>query len=365
MQGARGLAARASGVLVVLVAAVAPLLRLLTARARRRGRTGGPGAQVVRADDGTALHVEVDGDPHAPLTVVLVHGFTARLAEFDPQRAALRSRVRARVVLYDQRGHGRSGWGKTTNATFEQLGRDLATVLDATTPRGPVVLVGHSMGGMTVLSLARQRPELFGKRVTGVFLLATSAGELTSHGVAGLWLRLLTRTRLLSLYLRWLRLVAPVVERARVRGSAAGRLFVRHYLFGRDDADPELVHEVQQMVEETSLTITTAFYAAFVAHDARDTLPVLRRVPVTVLVGTDDRLTPLEHSRRLVEVVDNADLVVVPGAGHTVNVTRPDVVNEAMLDLLARAERHRADQSRVALHRSDLSVADESSRATG
>ena len=351
MRRARGLAGRVTGTLVVLVAAVAPLLRLLTDRARRRGRAGGSGAQVVRAEDGTTLHVEVDGDPHAPLTVVLVHGFTARLAEFDAQREALRSR--ARVVLYDQRGHGRSGWGKAQNATFEQLGRDLATVLEATTPHGPVVLVGHSMGGMTVLSLASQRPELFGERVVGVFMLATSAGEVVSHGVAGIWLRLLTRTGLLGLYLRWLRLIAPVVERARVRGTAAGRLFVRHYLFGRDDADPELVREMQEMVEETSLTITTAFYAAFVAHDARDALPVLRRVPVAVLVGTHDRMTPLEHSRRLVEVVDNADLVVVPGAGHIVNVTRPEIVNETMLDLLARAERHTADQDSADRHRAE------------
>ena len=71
-----------------------------------------PGSRTVTTDDGVPLHVEVDGDENAPLTVVLSHGFTARLAEWELQRAALRDR--ARLVLWDQRGHGRSGWTPLT-----------------------------------------------------------------------------------------------------------------------------------------------------------------------------------------------------------------------------------------------------------
>ena len=89
-------------------------------------------------------------------------------------------------MLWDQRGHGRSGWTQLTAATIDRTGRDLGEVLDATTPTGPVVLAGHSMGGMSILALARQRPELFGDRVVGVFLLATSAGGLVETGLLGL-----------------------------------------------------------------------------------------------------------------------------------------------------------------------------------
>ena len=90
------------------------------------------GPDVVVADDGARLHVELDGDPAADVTVVFVHGFTARLEEFFLQREALRGR--ARLVLYDQRGHGRSGWGDVRGATIDQLGRDLAAVLDRWAP---------------------------------------------------------------------------------------------------------------------------------------------------------------------------------------------------------------------------------------
>src|SRR6059058_4821257 len=158
------------------------------------------GSRTVRTDDGVDLHVEVEENADTDLTVVLAHGF------------------RARLVLFDQRGHGRSSWTKLTKATIDRTGRDLGEVLDATTPEGPVVLAGHSMGGMSIMALARQRPELFGTRVVGVFLLATSAGGLVETGLFGHLVKLVRRLGLLPLYLRLLQLFAPLLEQFRRRG---------------------------------------------------------------------------------------------------------------------------------------------------
>jgi pimeloyl-ACP methyl ester carboxylesterase len=301
--------------------------------------TGGSPARstTVAAEDGVPLHVELDGDPDAALTVVLTHGFTASLGEWETQVPTLRDR--ARLVLWDHRGHGRSGWTRLTRATIDQTGRDLGAVLDAAAPSGPVVLAGHSMGGMSIMALARQRPELFGTRVVGVFLLATSAGGLVRTGLLGRWIRLLRGLRLLPLWLALLQKVAPLLERVRRRGSAAGRWFVRRYLFGRDDADPAQVRQVQDLLERTPYPVTMAFYAAFLDHDEEASLRVLRRVPVTVVAASHDRLTPARHGRRMADLLgDAAELVVVPGAGHAVNLTRPDVVNAAFLALLDRAD---------------------------
>ncbi|WP_233488849.1 alpha/beta hydrolase [Blastococcus sp. TF02-9] len=289
----------------------------------------------MRTDDGVDLHVEVDGAEDAPLTVILSHGFTARLAEWELQRTALRDR--ARLVLWDQRGHGRSGWTPLTRATIDRTGRDLGQVLDAVVPTGPVVLAGHSMGGMSVLALARQRPELFGSRVVGVFLLATSAGGLVETGVLGRLVKLVRRAGLLPLYLRGVQLAAPALERLRWRGSPFGRWFTRRLLFGRDDADPARVRLVQRLLEETPYPVVAAFYATFLDHDETAALEVLARVPVTVVAATHDRLTPAAHGRRIAEAV-GAELVVVPGAGHSVNLTRTPVVDRAFLDLLDRVE---------------------------
>jgi pimeloyl-ACP methyl ester carboxylesterase len=296
-----------------------------------------PGSRTVTTDDGVPLHVEFDGKLEAPLTVVFSHGFTARLVEWEFQRAALRDR--ARLVLWDQRGHGRSGWTKLTSATIDRTGRDLGQVLDAVAPTGPVVLVGHSMGGMSVMALARQRPELFGTRVVGVFLLATSAGGLVETGILARAVKLVRRLHLLPLYLRLLQLMAPALERFRRRGTATGRRLVRRLLFGADDADLANVIIVQNLLEETPYPVAMAFYATFLDHDETAALEVLRRIPVTVVAATHDRLTPAAHGRQIAEAIGpNAELVVVPGAGHSVNLTRTEVVDQALIDLVDRAE---------------------------
>src|SRR4029453_11349515 len=100
------------------------------------------------------------------------------------------------------------------------------------------------------------------------------------------------------------------------------RRVVRRLLFGADDADPANVRLVQELVEETPLPVTMAFFPTFPDPDEAAALGVLRRVPVTVVVATRDRLTPAPHGRRIAETIgEGAELVVVPGAGHRVNLT--------------------------------------------
>ena len=99
------------------------------------------------------------------VTVVFAHGFCLNLDCWHFQRAAYRGLVR--TVYYDQRSHGRSGRSTASTRPSTSSASDLSTVLDAVAPEGRVVLVGHSMGGMTIVALAEQYPELFGDRVVG------------------------------------------------------------------------------------------------------------------------------------------------------------------------------------------------------
>ncbi|RYF41040.1 MAG: alpha/beta fold hydrolase, partial [Comamonadaceae bacterium] len=100
--------------------------------------------------DGTSLAVREIGSRTAPVTVIFAHGFCLHMDAWAPQRAYLAEvwRGRARLVFFDHRGHGGSGTADTDSYTISQLGRDLDVVIRTVAPKGPIVLVGHSMGGM-------------------------------------------------------------------------------------------------------------------------------------------------------------------------------------------------------------------------
>src|SRR4051794_18233093 len=132
---------------------------------------------VVTTPDGVHLAVREVGPTDAPLTVVFAHGFCLRMGAFHFQRIRLSEEWGSdvRMIFYDQRGHGRSDEAPPEPYTLTQLGKDLETVLQVIAPRGRIVLVGHSMGGMTVLAHARQFPQHYGGRITGAALISSAA----------------------------------------------------------------------------------------------------------------------------------------------------------------------------------------------
>ena len=148
--------------------------------------------------DGVRLHVEATGPADAPVTVVLLHGWSLDGRTWHQQVAALTATPfgdAVRVVTYDARGHGRSSCMALPTATLAQLGDDLAEVLDAVAPTGPVVLVGHSMGGMTIMEYAHRHPAQFAARTAGLVFVSTTA-EGHTHTVYGLSPRIARLIRL-------------------------------------------------------------------------------------------------------------------------------------------------------------------------
>src|SRR4051794_14455771 len=151
------------------------------------GADGPVGRPVtVTADDGVRIAADVLDHPDPRFALVFAHGWTMNRRCWHPQLAALQDE--ATLVSYDQRGHGASTSGPIETCTIDRLGDDLADVIRETVPDGlPIVLVGHSMGGMTIMALVARHPELVAARVAGVALLGTSAGELenTTFGLPG------------------------------------------------------------------------------------------------------------------------------------------------------------------------------------
>ena len=291
--------------------------------------SGGRSRTVV-ADDGVELFVEEHGPADAAATFVLAHGYCLTSETWLRQLGAITdARPDLRVVIYDQRGHGRSARTSAERATLQQLGRDLARILDEVAPEGPVVAAGHSMGGMTIMSLAEQHPELFGDRVVGVGLVATSAGNLHELTYGLPWPLSRITHRLL-----------PVINETNRRREAQGKerlpvAVMKRLLFGVD-ADPNDVRRVLEILTECPADTVADFHATFGDHDRREALAAMRDLDVTILIGDRDQLCPIAHSRTMARELPEAHLVVFPGAGHMLSYERTEEVSRQLVALADR-----------------------------
>lgn len=290
---------------------------------------------TVITEDGIELSVEeVDpaGGGKPELTVVFVHGFALdrRCWHFQRKALAQLAEPRVRQVLYDQRSHGRSGRANQKSSTIDQLGRDLGEVLVKV--GGPVVLVGHSMGGMTIMALAEQRPELFEEQVWGVAFVGTSAGEV---GKRGLPRPLLSRYNPLTRNLGRLADWRPgLVEFVRAAGGQLTRRAVRSLAFGAKDVDPGLVDLTMEMIDANPVRVLADYIETLGTHNRYAALAGLKHTHVLVLSGDADRMTQFSHAERIAFELPDAELVRVRGAGHMVMLEEPQVVNDHLAMLL-------------------------------
>lgn len=302
---------------------------------------------TVVADDGVPLHVEVDEvEPdgtnnnkrgrgrNQPPTLVFVHGFALTLDCWHFQRAGFRGLLR--TVYYDQRSHGRSGRSERENATIEQLGRDLLQVLDQVVPDGPVVLVGHSMGGMTILALAEEHPELFGDRITGVALVATTAGSLRPHKMVAPFVPDMVGSELAVRGISLLSRISRTVDGVRRVGKPLSTVLTDRYAFG-GKVPATYVDFTDQMLGTTPFEVVAEFFPSFGSLDKFAVLRAFDKIPTTVLCGTHDKVTPIEHSRKLADDLPHAHFEEVEGAGHMVIMERHERVNATLDQLIASA----------------------------
>lgn len=318
---------------------------------------------TVRADDGLPLHVEVCGPEDAPVAIIFCHGYTLSSDVWYYQCAGLSAS--ARCVLWDQRSHGKSGRSDPELITIDQLGADLHEVMLATAPGDmPVVLVGHSMGGMTVMALADQHPELFGptpraprgagnggptprtprSKIIGTVLISTAAATVDPVTWLPAPLRPAVRAAMPSMMTGASRgMVAEMIERSRRSAGDVAFLSTRRLAFGDPRVSPTVVDFLERIIRSTPIDVIADFYVALVGHDKRHALAVLGSVPVLVLTGSRDRLVDPALSDAIASEIRDAKLVRIRGAGHAVILERPEEVNEAIADLVTLALTLRSD----------------------
>lgn len=293
--------------------------------------------KMVVADDGVLLHTEVDNPDADGPTVVFSHGFTQNLQVFVQQRRVLRQQG-YRLVLWDQRGHGRSGEGEPASYSVVTTANDLRAVIEATSEDGELILIGHSMGGMSMMLLGETNPELVKGRVAGAAFLCTSSGDLSEAinwglpaGLGGV-VNSVAPGALNSLAQRqdW-------VDWTRRTGRDVERLIVNQLAFG-GKTSPEVIALTSDMIVRTRLSVVAGLMPSLLQHDASIGLLAYGQIPALVMHGKNDRMIPYQHAEMLAKHLPGCQLVIVDEAGHMLPLEYPQLVSDELLRLIRAAE---------------------------
>lgn len=253
---------------------------------------------------------EIDYDVVGPRTgtpVVLIHGFPFSKLTWGPQVAALRKTCY--VVTYDVRGHGASDVG-SGQYTVEGFVDDLIGLIDhLKIPRA--VLVGLSMGGYIALRAAERNPD----RIRGLVLCDTKSEGDNNEGK-------IKR--------------AVQVKSVRMFGMKMfTEPFLRTVFYEQTfQTSPGIVQMVRSIVQQTP---PAAVIGTLIALAARtDTTPSLYsiNVPVLILAGQHDALTPPSAANAMKVKIPGAIMHIIPEAGHLSNLERAEEFNSNLITFL-------------------------------
>lgn len=271
--------------------------------------------------DGARIHVETYGPEGAP-AVVLAHGWTCSIAFWAEQIRALAADHR--VIAYDQRGHGRSPVpAGPAGYASRALADDLEAVLASTLAAGEkAVLAGHSMGGMTLMAAAG-RPA-FQEHAAAALLCSTGPSRLTAEATVVPGRPSERRTRLTRGVLGAKAPLGPV--------TAVSKKILKYATMGPGSA-PERVDACARIVHACPRGARVGWSRVLSELDLEAGLRALD-LPVAVVVGTADRLTPPVHSRAMAEALPQCvGLLELAGMGHMTPVEAPEAVTARIREL--------------------------------
>jgi len=279
---------------------------------------------TVTSADGTELHAEIFGLADGP-TLVLLHGWTEALHYWLYQIRELSSEFR--IVVFDLRGHGRSGRPPNGDYSIARFGEDLEAVLDAAVPPGDrAVVAGHSLGGMSIAAWAEHHD--VAARASGTALLFTGIGGLLGG-------------QLVIHVPRFAQALSEPIATHGFLGSRAPLLristpishaVIRYVAFG-PNISPAQVAFYERMLVACPPDVRAAVGVAMQEMELHHVLPNLS-VPTLVMAGELDRLTPPAHARRIADELPNLQaLIELPDTGHMGPLERPAEVSAALREL--------------------------------
>ncbi len=282
----------------------------------RRGRDEpnmqrGRETQRLSRPDGSEIQIEFYGSPDAP-PLILTHGWGPNSTVWYYAKKQLANHFR--VIVWDLPGLGKSTRPQNNDHSTEKYARDLEAILSLVGNQ-PAILLGHSMGGMILLTFCRLFPEHLGKRVAGLILVDTTYTNPTKTAILSQLLMPLQKP-----------LIEPLLHLTIALAPVAWLMSGLSYLNGSMYLTTELSgftgHETRGQLDFTTRLGVIGYpgvlargMLAMLRFDETQTLPKIS-IPVQVIVGKSDIATRLFASQRLSQAIPDAELVVLHPAGH-------------------------------------------------
>ena len=236
--------------------------------------------------------------------MLFIHGYPLNRQIWASQSQELSAK--SRILTPDLRGHGDSQ-AVAGPYTMDLLATDLATFLDSLKVKEPIILGGLSMGGYIAFAFYRKYP----KKVRGLILTATRAAADSPEGKTAR---------------------DQAAKTARQQGVAAIAQEMLPKLFAPKTLanNPQLVNEVQKIMEKTSLEGVLGDLAAM--KDRPDSTPILSTIqaPTLIIHGEQDAIIPLQEAQAMQQAIPNACLHIIEEAGHLLNMENPAVFNQSV-----------------------------------
>ncbi|MEU1207658.1 alpha/beta hydrolase [Nocardia sp. NPDC005825] len=284
----------------------------------------------VTTRDGAKLRVHAYG-PADGEVIVLAHGWSCALEYWNPQINAFAGEYR--VIAFDQRGHGESDSGVRAFGA-DQLADDFSDLLDAVLrPGQQAVLVGHSMGGMTIQAWARKYPHQVRQRASAVLLATTAARQIPHRAtVIPMLNEIVTSPELVARVLFGTPLPLP--------GGAAVNLVAKSRLTNPSATRDQVAFGVS-IVRSCRPSVRAAVARGLVELDVIDAAAFLT-VPTTVVAGSYDKLLPEVHSREIADnlaAAGNLERYTILPTGHLVNIEAERAFNSELHRVIRTARR--------------------------
>lgn len=241
----------------------------------------------------------------APL--VFIHGFPFNRAVWQPQVDAFRARYR--VIAPDLRGFGESETLSSVS-TMAQFADDVHTLLNHL-HSGPVVLIGHSMGGYVALAFVRQYPAM----LRGLMLVGTRSGADTPETAAGR---------------------RATARKVKTEGVDVVVDAMAPKMLSPKNSDIAMASRVRELMSHATPTgVSGALLGMAERPDSTQLLSKIS-VPTLIVAGADDMIIPPIESEKLADTIKEAQLKIIPDAGHLVTFEKPAQFNRALTEWLER-----------------------------